>query len=356
MKKSKIILAALPPITAFLLMTALLVMADPAVVDAQPGALPAKDAYLGEARPGDTPRMFAPGRISDGMANRDMAISPSGKEVFYTLQSPGGQISQILYCHWTGGAWSGPEVAPFSGKYSDLEPAFSYDGNTLFFASNRPAHRSDGGASLAAAEPKKDFDIWMVKREKGHWGRPTRLDTVINSEKDEYYPSVARNGNLYFTRVMENGKGKEDIAISEWKDGRYQVAYSVPGGVNTEHFEFNAFVDPDERYLLFSSFGRKEDIGGGDLYLSYKNDQGEWMPAIHLDSTINSTALDFSPYVSPDKKYLFFTSERMKAHTPFAQPVNFAWLKGLLTGPGNGLNDIYWMDWPSLLKKYIHDR
>jgi hypothetical protein len=347
MKKSKIILAVPPPITVFLLITAFLTMAAPAFVDAQPGALSAKDAYLGEARPGNTPVIFAPGRISDGMANRDMAISPSGKEVYYTLQSPGGQISQILYCYWTGRAWSGPEVAPFSGKYSDLEPALSYDGNTLFFASNRP---------VKAGEAAKDFDIWMVKRELGQWGQPARLDTVINSEKDEYYPSVARSGNLYFTRAMENGKGKEDIAISEWKDGRYQTAYSVPGGVNTEHFEFNAFVDPDERYLLFSSFGRKEDIGGGDLYLSYKNDQGEWMPAIHLDSTINSTALDFSPYVSPDKKYLFFTSERMKARTPFPQPVNFDRLKGLLTGPGNGLNDIYWIDWPSLLKKYIHDR
>src|ERR1700733_9814633 len=162
MKKSRMIPAAI------------LAMTVSVILHAQPGALSAKDAYLGETRPGTTPRLFAPGRISDGMSNRDMAISPSGKELFYTLQSPGGQISTILYCHWTGTAWSGPEVAPFAGKYSDLEPAFSYDGNTLFFASNRPligeASKAEGrNQSDGVAGPTKDFDIWMVKREQGKW-------------------------------------------------------------------------------------------------------------------------------------------------------------------------------------------
>jgi hypothetical protein len=356
---------------------ALLCAQSSAAGSAQAGVLPEKDAYLREPRPGNTPRMFAPGRISDAMSNRDMAISPSGKELFYTIQSDNGQVSMVLYCHWTGGAWSKPEVAPFSGKYNDLEPAFSYDGNTMFFASNRPVGvpaeagpiRAEGAGAAAGttraetaageravAPAKKDYDIWMVKRRGEKWGQPVRLDTVINTEKDEFYPSVARNGNLYFTRVMEHGKGKEDIAVSEWKDGRYQEAYSLPGGVNTEHYEFNAFVDPDEQFLLFSSFGRKDDIGGGDLYLSYKNAQGEWAEAVHLDSTINSTTLDFSPYVSLDKKYLFFTSSRMKAGPPFAPPLNFERLRGLLDGPGNGLNDIYWVEWPVLLKKYTHDR
>jgi Tol biopolymer transport system component len=339
MKKNKRI-TAMPPILVILLILA----SAPALFPQQKtrsGSMRATDAYLQEPRPGVTPRMFAPGRISDGMPNRDMAISPSGTELFYTVQAPGGQLSAIVCCHWMRGAWSKPEVAPFSGRYCDLEPAFSYDANTLFFASNR--------------QTLKDYDIWMVQRTAGKWGQPTRLDTLINTAKDEFYPSVARSGNLYFTRVMDNGKGKEDIAISEWKDGHFQTPYSVPGGVNSEHYEFNAFVDPDEKYLLFTSLGRKEDMGGGDLYLSFKNEQGEWMPAIHLDSTINSTALDFSPYVSPDKKYLFFTSERIKMRPPFTRPLNFDTLKAFLTGPGNSMNDIYWMDWPSLLKKYVHD-
>ena len=281
------------------------------------------------------------------MSNRDMAISPAGDEIFYTIQGSAGQVSVILYLHFSGGTWHGPEMAPFSGQYSDLEPAFSYDGKTLYFASNRPADARQTNA-------RKDYDIFMVKKENGQWAEPIHLDTVINSGKDEYYPSIARNGNLYFTREIEKGKGKEDIVVSEWKDGKYQPPYSLPGTINSDKYEFNAFVDPDEQFLLFSSYGRKDDLGGGDMYLSCRNGNGEWMQAIHLDSTINSAALDFSPFISPDKKYLFFTSGKTKENTPYTPPLDMKALKHKLEGPGNGLNDIYWIDWRSLLMKYCH--
>ena len=313
--------------------------------DAQQPGLPEQDAYLREPRPLQTPRMFAPGKVSDALSNRDMAISPAGDELFYTVQSPDGQLSVIIYMHFEKGVWS-KEVAPFSGQYSDLEPAFSPDGGTLFFASNRPP--------LDAPATPKNYDIWMIKKQQGKWASPVRLDTVINSQKDEFYPSVARNGNLYFTRDIENGKGKDDIVVSEWKNGKYQPPYSLPGTINTDKFEFNAFVDPDEQYLLFSSFGRTDDLGGGDLYLSCRNEKGEWQTAVHLDSTINSRGLDFSPFVTPDKKYLFFTSDHMWMTPPFAKPLNFKALQDLLGGPGNGLNDIYWMEWQPVLKKYSH--
>jgi acetyl esterase/lipase len=340
------------PIKTFLLLFAGLAVAF-TPLSAQPIHPSEKQAWLGEPAPGRTPKLFAPGRVSDGMSNRDMAISPAGDEYFYTVQAAYGQVSMLLTMHFipraggAGGTWSGPEVAPFSGKYGDLEPAFSASGDSLYFASNRPAN---GGSEL------KDYDIWMVKKSNGKWGEPTRLDSTINTSKNEFYPSVARNGNLYFTRNIENGKGNEDIVVSEWKNGRYQPVNSLPDAINSDKAEFNAYVDPDEKFLLFSSFGRKDDLGGGDLYLSCKNEQGEWMPAVHFDSTINSEAIDFCPYVSPDKKYFFFTSGKMTSEQPFAKPLHFRGLRQLLEGPGNGLNDIYWMEWKPLLEKYFPAR
>jgi len=315
-------------------------------LNAQTNGIPETGTYLGEPKPAGAPRMFAPGKVSDGLSNRDMAISPSGDELFYTIQGPAGGLSVILYMHFDNGKWSGPEMAPFSGRYGDLEPAFSYDGKTLYFSSNRPI---DPGS-----DKLKDYDIWMIRKIAGKWGEPIRLDTAVNSTRDEYYPSIARSGNLYFTREMENGKGKEDIVVSEWKDGKYQPAYSLPGAINTDNYEFNAFIDPDEQFLLFSSFGRKGELGGGDLYLSCKNDKGEWTQAVLLDSTVNSNALDFSPFVTFDKKYLFFTSGRMNNRPPFKKPLDFKGLQRLLGNFGNGLNDIYWIEWQPLLKKYCH--
>jgi hypothetical protein len=302
----------------------------------------AQIVYPDKSLPGAAAAIFAPGLISDAMSNRDMAISPAGDELFYTIQSANGQVSVILQLRRIHGAWSTPAMAPFSGRYGDLEPAFSADGQTLYFASNRPIH---------AGGPVKDYDIWMVKKNKDGWGMPARMDSIINSSKDEFYPSIARSGNLYFTREMDNGKGKEDIVVSEWKDGQYQTPYSLPAAINSDKFEFNAFVDPGEQYILFSSFGRPDDLGGGDLYLSCKDGKGAWTQAIHLDSTINSRAIDFCPYISPDGKYFFFTSEKMVRQAPFDPPLDFTRLKQLLEGQGNGLNNIYWMDWKSVLLK-----
>jgi hypothetical protein len=302
------------------------------------GVVPAQDAYLGEPRPGLLPRVFAPGKVSDGMANRDMAISPRGDEIFYTVQSADGQVSVVASMHYREGRWTGPEMACFSGKYEDLEPAFSASGDTLYFASDRPAPGKTG----------KNFDIWRIVRKDGHWQDPVRLDTTVNSDKDEFYPSVARNGNLYFTREV-GGSVNDLILLSEWKNG-YQPSQPLPIAINSSKNQFNAFVDPDEQFILFSSYRRPGEWGGGDLYLSVRNHHGEWAPAVLLDSTINSTALDFSPYVTIDKKYLFFTSSRMKRTAPFDEPLSFGALQELLANQGNGLNDIYWMEWGPVLK------
>jgi WD40-like Beta Propeller Repeat len=80
-------------------------------------------------------------------------------------------------------------------------------------------------------------------------------------------------------------------------------------GVNSALYEFNAFVSPDEQFILFTAFGRKDDKGRGDIYVSTKNEKGNWLPAKNLE-VINSEKLDYCPIVSFDNKTLFFTSER----------------------------------------------
>ena len=114
--------------------------------------------YFNQKTPGDTPQLFAPGIISDEFGNRDMAVSPSGDEMFYTLQFQGGRsFSTILHTKKINGKWTSPEVAGFCGIYNDMEPAFSADGSKLYFVSNRP----QGGTAA------KDYDIWCVTKKNG---------------------------------------------------------------------------------------------------------------------------------------------------------------------------------------------
>ena len=94
--------------------------------------------YLGQKPPGITPEIFAPGTISTAYPDICISFSPDGKEVYYTI---GGQPhSVILFMKETGGLWSPPEVAPFSGMYSS-ECQLSPDGNTMYFCAGIPAQK-----------------------------------------------------------------------------------------------------------------------------------------------------------------------------------------------------------------------
>ena len=82
------------------------------------------------------------------------------------------------------------------------------------------------------------------------WEGPFNAGKTINSGKDEFYPSMARNGDLYFTR--DNGETKDDIFVAAEKNGQYELPVRLPDAVNSKGFDFNAFVDPDENFILFS--------------------------------------------------------------------------------------------------------
>ncbi len=295
----------------------------------------AQSIYPDNHIPSGIPQLFARNILSDGLSNRDFGISPKGDELFFTLQQPKFLSSTILRMVKKNGKWGKPEVAPFSGKFRDLEASFSPDGKSIFFSSDRP---------VSGNIPRNDFDIWRInKLPNGNWGTPVHLDTMVNSDKDEYYPSVAKNGNLYFTVAASYGKGKEDIVMCKPGKNGYSKPVSLPEAINSPNYEFNAFVDPDEQFILFTSFGRKDDMGGGDLYISRKDKDGNWQPAKHLPAPINSTGIDYCPFVTWDKKYLVFTSNRVNKQFSEHTPKTYQKLKEILTSPGNGLDDIYWV-------------
>ena len=289
--------------------------------------------YFDQQAPGNSPVLFAPGIVSDEYGNRDMAISPNGDELFYTIQYRGGfAFSVIMYSKKVNSKWTSPEVASFSGQYNDEEPAFSPDGKKLYFSSNRPVTGTE----------KKDYDIWFITKEKELWSEPQNIGTAVNTSKDEFYPSVAKSGNIYFTRQME-GKD-EDIVMCRYNNNKYDTAVSLPDAINTKGGEFNAFVDPDEQFIFFTGYKRKGNIGTGDLFISRRNSKGEWEEAKNLGDKINGTGNTYCPYVSPDKKYFFFTSSRGIFKTPFEKKQDFKGLKSFMNSPWNGWDNIYWIE------------
>ena len=303
-------------------------------------SLPAQN-NLKQKRPPGVPALFSEANINTSFSERDFALSPDGSEIFYTLQSPAKNFQTILYIQKDKkGNWSKPEVAPFAGRYSDLEPAFTSDGKKLFFASNRPV----------SGKMRKDFDIWYVEKKNGKWKDPKNIGEPVNTTADEYYPSITQNGNMYFTTTHKNAIGKEDICLSVWEKGKYKEPVPLDTAINSVTYEFNAFVSPDEQFIIFTSYGRKDDKGEGDLYMSKKDENGKWKPAENM-ALLNSDKLDYCPFVSFDKKILFFTSERHSIKGVFInKAASHAELIKSFSAPLNGGGNIYWINLEEVMK------
>ncbi len=285
-----------------------------------------------------SPVLFEPGKISDGFANRDMTISPDGNELFYTIQFTKGLYSVIMHSVKKTGVWGTPEVASFSGRYNDLEASFSPDGSKLYFSSSRP---------LKDSINTKDYDIWYVTKINGVWQNPQNVGAPINTATDEFYASVTKSGNIYFTRGSD--ERKDDIMMCRYVNGRYEDAKSLSDSINSAGYEFNAYVDRDEQFILFSAYHRPEGLGSGDLYISRKNVNGEWGKAINLKK-LNSEDMDYCPFVTADKKYLYFTSDRARFKIPFDKPQDIKSIKAILSAPGNGFDDIYRVSFDEIMQ------
>lgn len=242
--------------------------------------------------------IFAPNTISTSLNEINATFSSDGNEFYYSLGDPGYTYYAIHISKKINNKWTQPEVAPFSGCYSDADPCFSPDGKKLFFISKRPIKKGD-------TIPKKDFDIWSVTRTANGWGEPVHLDTTINTNDHQFYVAVTNDESIYYATqgkirkaVLKNGT--YETHIINMGDSTYKASKVREGDM---------YVDPSERFLIASISGEKSGLGAGDLYISF-NKNGVWSTPENLGPQVNSADHEFCPMLSPDGKYLFFTSNK----------------------------------------------
>ncbi|HVI43528.1 MAG TPA: hypothetical protein VM802_01610 [Chitinophaga sp.] len=290
----------------------------------------------------DSPALFAEGIISTGDYETHPAFSPSGDTVYFLKCSPDMNSCAICVSYHRGGNWSIPELMPFSGQYVDVDPFLTKDGNTLYFVSDRPVHEGDSA--------RADWDIWKTERTAGGWGSPVHLDTIINSSENEFYPTVADNGNLYFGSGRKGGRGASDIYCSRQVNGRFTTPENLGDSINTADNEYEPFIAPDEGYLVFMATIPRGLING-DLYVSVRR-SGSWTKARKLPTPFNSAATEWSPKVTRDGRYFFFGSTRNRIKGTLPQRESLRQLETRINKAGNGLGDIYYIDFAQLEKQW----
>jgi hypothetical protein len=280
------------------------------------------------------PEIFGTGIFSTGHDDAHPTFSLDGNTAYFVRSSPDFRYWTLLETTFVDGRWSTPEVAPFSGQYNDADVFFTRDGKATYLISNRPV----------AGRAHTDTDIWVRRRDGAGWGEFSRVDALA-SDGDEYFPTLTDRGTIYFGSERPGGKGKCDL----WRAQPQGDGFGEPenlAALNTPGNDIEAYVSPDERWLIFSSDGRPDTRGAYDLYVTYRCD-GAWTEPRNLEN-LNTTGWEFGARATPDGKYLYFTSNRSTFGEPAGRRLDAGGLDRKLNAPGNGLRDIYRIDLDAL--------
>lgn len=199
--------------------------------------------------------------------------------------------------------WTEPVTASFSGKFSDGECFITADNKNLFLISQRPHDGEDNPSN---------WEIWIADRIGDDWDDFRLFDTI--NLKGCFYPSLTNDGELLFTDA------NNILFLSKLINGKVDTIKKLGKEINTDGGAYNAMISPKGDYIIFTSHGFEDHYGGGDLYISFRKNDGSWAQSINMGSEINTEATEYCPNISPDEKYFFCTSNK------------------------KGTEDIYWVD------------
>ncbi len=150
------------------------------------------------------PVVFSQDIFSPDANEGSPAFSPDGKTLVFARGNTGkknGGVDVDLYMSRNiNGQWTPPAILPINDSLAwDGSPAFSRDGKTLYFASNRA-----GGVG--------GIDIYRTNMDaSGRFSRPVNMGRDINTVGDDMFPYVAEGGKLYFASDGHPGLGKLDL-------------------------------------------------------------------------------------------------------------------------------------------------
>lgn len=257
---------------------------------------------------GQEPELVGPGVVSTDERHETFpALDPVDGSLWFSVYTSDFEQQTILRAGREGDMWALPEVAPFSGRWSDRAPRFSPDGRRLYFTSNRPLPGNAAPGRL---------HIWQVdRRPDGGWS-PPRPAPGVDANSSDFHSAATASGALYVASTRPGRLGPYDL----FRLGPDGSVVHLPAPLNSEHALTDVWVSADERWMILVIANHPSGLGRDDLYVSRVTD-GRWGAPRNLGAPTNSREYEYGPNVSPDGRYLYFTSHRRGSADIFRVPL-----------------------------------
>lgn len=177
-------------------------------------------------------------------------------------------------------------------------PVLTADQNTIIFSKRNGLNRRD------------DEDIVVSKKKNGEWSSPLSISKAINTQFNEGACTMSADGKtlVFVSCNRTDGVGSCDLYISYFKAGEWTEPANMGSKVNSNVWDSEPSLSADGRTLYFAS-ERRGGEGIEDIYVTNRNDDGEWAVPVNLGKTVNTPGREVSPFIHADGKTLYFSSE-----------------------------------------------
>ena len=243
-------------------------------------SIPEDSLYLGQTPPGSTPKMFNLAVTNGHHACERIRISSDGKEIYYGELNTYPPSSYRIRCFkYQDNKWQGPfnVFEGYNAPTLSVNDSIIYMQNNIFYTYY--SIRTDSGWSVPAK--------LLSSNQRMHYFQKTNLN---NSYASSYYEGSPSDGNISKVIVVNQDTILQSLGIP----------------LNSSAQENDFYIARDESYIFFS---KNTNGGAGDIYLSYKKEDGKWTNPKNLGEPINKSGAfwEYGQFVSNDK-YLFYTS------------------------------------------------
>ena len=193
-------------------------------------------------------------------------------------------------------------------EFSEYKPLLNAQENTMFFTAKKPDGLTDN------KDDQGDFyeHIYFSEKVDNNWTQAKLMPSPINTKKSTSALYLSADGQYLLSSMVNNDKNIGPLGRGIFESYKKGNVWTDPqifqNKVNTSYLETSANMDLNKNMVFFVS-DRDGGLGGKDLWMIKKLDNGSWSSPQNLGEPINTEYDEESPYFHSDGKTLYFSSK-----------------------------------------------